>query len=124
MKIIKRSFCLLLLILFSVSGCATGRNTLEGWKAVQKTNRGCPFHESVCDDYKRYINKLSSQQKTLLNDSSVSFYEDGGGRHAVLIRDVWKRGWVFNYTYNHVLIYNKSNKRIRVIRYRTGKYLC
>jgi hypothetical protein len=122
MKITKLSFCLL--ILFSVSGCATGRNALQGWKADQKAHGGCPFDKSVCDDYKHYIDKLSSDQKAILRDWDISFYEDGSGRHAVMIRNVRKLGWVYNYTYNHVLIYDKSNRRIKVIRYRTGRYMC
>ena len=122
MKFITWSFSLLLLILFSVSGCATGRNSLQGWKTVQKAHEGCPFHKLVCDDCKRYIDKLSSEQKTL--GLNISFQEDGSGRHAVVISNVWKEGWVFNSTYDHVLIYDKSNKRIKVIKYRTGKFMC
>lgn len=122
MKINKWSFCVLLLVLFSVSGCATGRNALQGWKAVQQSSADCPFNKSICDDYKSYVDKLTSEQK--LVGLSIGFYEDGSGRHAVVISNVWKEGWMFNYSYDHVLIYSKSNKRIKIIKYRTGKFMC
>ena len=124
MKIVKSLFWLLLLIVFFVSGCATGRYPLEGWKATRKPREGCPFDKAICDDYKRYVDRLSSEQKAILSDWDIEFYEDGNGRHAVMIRNVWKAGWVFNHTYNHILIYNKRNKRTKVIRYRTGTYMC
>src|SRR5262249_25592731 len=124
MKILNCHFCLLLLIIVSVSGCATGRNPLEGWKEIRKAREGCPFDKAICDDYKRYLDRLSSGQIALLSDWDIEFYEDGIGRHAVMIRNVRKVGWVYNYTYNHILIYNKSNKRTKVIRHRTGTYMC
>lgn len=124
MKIVKPLFWLLLLIVVSVSGCATGRTALEGWKVTPKSREGCPFDKAICDDYKGYLERLSSKQKALLSDWDLEFYEDGNGRHAVMIRNVRKVGWVFNYSYNHILIYNKRNKRTKVIRYRTGTYMC
>jgi hypothetical protein len=124
MKITKSSFSLLLIVLFSVCGCATGRNPLQGWKPTPKAQGGCPFDAAICDDYKRYIDNLSSAQKALISDWDISFYDAGDGRHAVMITNVRKLGWVYNYTYTHILIYDKSNRRIKVIRYRTGKYLC
>ena len=124
MKIVKPLFWPLVLIVFFVSGCATGRYPLEEWKVTRKTPEGCPFDKAICDDYKRYLERLSREQKALLSDWDLEFYEDGNGRHAVMIRNVRKVGWVFNYTYNHILIYNKRNKRTKVIRYRTGTYMC
>jgi hypothetical protein len=115
---------LVALMVFLLSGCATGRTALEEWKVSRKTPEGCPFAKAICEDYKRYLERLSGKQKTLLSDWDLEFYEDGNGRHAVMIRNVRKVGWVFNYTYNHILIYNKRNKRTKVMRYRTGTYMC
>jgi hypothetical protein len=103
-NIVESHFCLLLLIVYSVSGCATGRYPLEGWKATRKAREGCPFYKAICDDYKRYLDRLSREQKAILSDWDIEFYEGGNGRHAVMIRNIWKAGWVFSHTYNHILI--------------------
>jgi hypothetical protein len=62
------------------------------------------------DDYQDYIQKLSPDDKKY--NGGVNFFEDGTGQHAVVIEiDLKPNAW------NHVLIYDKDNKRINAIKY-------
>ena len=70
----------------------------------------------IQDDYLDYISKLPGGQKNFaryLND-----FEDGTGRHAVKIQITLEGKWV-----EHLLIYDKENKRIKVFKYSGGRYM-
>lgn len=67
------------------------------------------------DDYQDYIQKLSPRKKEFVG--AVDFFEDDMGRHAVDIKTGAYGTW-----WRHILIYDKTNKRIKVITYKTGGY--
>jgi len=72
-------------------------------------------NKAISDDCSAYINSLPSVLKNGVGP--MQFFEDAVGQHAVLIA-IADNGtdWA------HVLIYDKSNKRIKVIKYVSGHY--
>jgi hypothetical protein len=72
-------------------------------------------NKAITEDYKNYIRTLSPEEQKYIGP--IFFYEDGTGQHAVKIEiGINGTSWV------HVLIYDKDNKRIRTIKYSTGRY--
>ena len=68
-------------------------------------------------DYHDYIQNLPPNQKGYVD--TTHFFEDGTGQHAIRI-EVFEGNK--NASWQHVLIYDKDDKRIKVIRYYYGKY--
>jgi hypothetical protein len=102
------SFVLLVALVFAV-GCTTP-NPLAGWKVF--------FHEpdqTITNDYQDYIKKLPPEERKYAG--MIQYFEDGTGQHAVKIRIPLNGTW-----WNHVLIYNKDNKRIETKVYSSGNY--
>ena len=67
------------------------------------------------DDYQDYLQKLPSKQRGFTG--ALHFSEDGTGQHAVTIQiGVNGTWWV------HILFYDKENKRIKVVKYKSGGY--
>lgn len=97
-------------------GCDTLKPTpdpLAGWHYYDRTR----VSQVITDDYQDYIQKLPPNQKGIVGD--ISFVEDGTGQHAVSI-EIFE-GYK-NASWRHVLIYDKENKRIKVIRNGYIKY--
>jgi hypothetical protein len=69
----------------------------------------------ISDDCRAYINSLPAVLKNGVGP--MQFFEDAAGQHAVLIA-VADNGTDWAY----VLIYDKNNKRIKVIKYVSGHY--
>jgi|SRR5579859_948384 len=108
-----RKFVLLAIILCG-AGCATTvPDPLAGWHFSGLDN--LDSNKAIVDDYQDYIRKLPSRQKGFVG--SVGFFEDGAGQHAVGIQMGVNGTW-----WNHILIYDKENKRIKVVVYRNGGY--
>jgi len=74
-------------------------------------------NKAITDDYKAYIQTLSPEEKQRLGPYPASFFEDGTGQHAVLIRI-----GINGTEWEHVLIYDKNDKRIKTIKYASGRY--
>jgi len=115
---------LLLTAFVCLLGCQTplGKNPLEGWKGKGNAFlvHGCPFPESICADYRAYLETLPSWQRFHSKDGmNIDFFEDAAGQRAVTIR-IPDNGihWV------HVLIYDQSGKRTKFIKYAEGRYAC
>jgi len=115
---------LLLSALVWLLGCQTplGKNPLERWKGVGNAFllHGCPFPDSICADYRAYVETLPSWQRFYLKDGmKIDFYEDGTGQRAVTIR-IPDNGihWV------NVLIYDQNGNRTKFIKYAEGRYAC
>jgi hypothetical protein len=98
-------------------GCNTSKpvpDPLAGW---QKDYTPDPSDQIIEKDYKDYIQTLSPEEKKYIGPYSATFFKDGTGQRAVLIRigingtDWW-----------HILTYNKDNKRIKTIKYAAGDY--
>jgi hypothetical protein len=112
-NVIRFPFWILLVAL--VGGCA-GFHTktpdpLAGWKG--------DFNEQpnqvIVTDYQNYIQKLSPEERKFSRISD--WLEDGKGQHAIKIEIALNGTW-----WEHVLIYDKENKRIKTIKYSSGGY--
>jgi hypothetical protein len=96
-----------------IVGCAykAPPDPLAGWQKVYSHDPD-PVIEK---DYQDYIQKIPTKEKDFV--IGVAYFEDGTGQHAINFA-VGVNG---RYT-RHILIYDKENKRIKVIKYKTGWY--
>ena len=116
----------LLLVLFALAaGCATGssRDPLEGWKDLCTADmvKGCPFGQTIKDDYQNYIQKLPLFERSSVRDSNIQFYEGLGGQRAVRIT-TYGKGFIGGIWWEHILIYNSSDKRTKAIKHKVGRF--
>ena len=117
------TFCLLVAVLASVTGCVTKprSNPLEGWK-LSWSHDPNQLNKAISDDYQNYIQKLPPQERARVIESNIWFLEDLTGQHAVKIsiplEGFWSGIW-----WDHILIYDRNNKRIKTIKYKSGRYL-
>jgi hypothetical protein len=88
---------------------------MAGWKEVYTSNPD----KVISDDYHAYIDKLSPKERNGL--MPTLYFENGNGQHAVAIEIGIDGIWEGTY-WRHVLIYDKENKRIKVIKYKDGHY--
>ena len=115
------------------TGCRTTTDPLVGWKPdgdsgyvagnYQAYIEKIPYGKAVSDDVQKFIRELPMHRGTFADRSEsywidqISLFEDGTGQHAVRIHIT------FHGTYwNYVLIYNKSNVRIKTVKFSSGKY--
>jgi hypothetical protein len=116
--------CALLVALVFTAGCtywpllyADWRpphpDPLQGWRECMTSQ----VDETITEDYRSYIQKLSPQEQQAVSDSCIHFFRDETGHHAVRIEIPLDNRWR-----HHVLIYDKANKRTRVIKYHAGGY--
>jgi hypothetical protein len=66
--------------------------------------------KAITDDYQNFIEK----NKLDLFGAITGFYEDGTGQHAVEFEAFPDKQ---NATWHYVIIYDKENKRVKVIKY-------
>ena len=130
------SFILLVAAFVFVAGCESTTNPLAaGWKSVAPI--GCkggemsatidtlPGYKAISDDVQVFVNKLPIRKDPFgFGDrrycywiQAVTLFEDSTGQHAVKI-EIPLDGTYQNY----VLIYDKSNARIKTIRFASGHY--
>ena len=88
----------------------TDPNPLAGWKHIPDA-RPDP---AIVTDYESYIEQLPKDERKVLivNDYMVRLFEDGKGAHAMEIRLFLKHS-----EWKHVLIYDESNRRVKVMKY-------
>ena len=97
------------------TGCATQtRNPLEGWHFCPSQDPG-KLDKAIQDDYQNYIQTLPAKEKSSVG--TIHLFEDGNGQHAVQIEIGLNGTW-----WEHVLIYDKNNQRIKKIKYSSGHY--
>jgi hypothetical protein len=86
---------------------------LTGWNSSSLVN--FQNNKAISDDCHAYINNLPPKLRNGVGP--MQYFEDGTGQHAVLIA-IAQNGtdWA------HVLIYDKDNKRMKVIKYISGHY--
>ena len=107
-----------LLVSFLADGCLPkpSPDPLVGWQACLSKEDNV-FEKAIEDDYRSYIRSLPAHERYYVQDYDIWFLKDGTGQHAVKINiplnGVWR---------SHVLIYDKNNKRIKVIKYVSGYY--
>jgi hypothetical protein len=104
-------------VLTVMAGCATQQhpNPLAGWKPLygreeEKVDAG------ISDDYRDYIQHLSATEREYMGPRE--FFENGTGQHAVRLESDING----NEAWYHILVYDKDNKRIKVIKYYKGRY--
>ena len=93
---------------------ASHTNPIAGWKILFSRDSD-NLNQSIKDDYNAYIKALPSDERNGIGP--IQFFEDGTGQHAVRI-EIAQNGtdWA------HVLIYDKDNKRVRVVKFVSGHY--
>jgi hypothetical protein len=120
LKTLLKNRKLLLLTLMTMCvlefGCNTSKpvpNPLANFHSSSLNN--LHSNKAITDDYHLYIQKLSLKSGDFVGN--VDFLENGAGQHAVDIKIGVSGTW-----WEHVLIYNKDNKRVQEIKYRNGGY--
>jgi hypothetical protein len=108
-------FALSMAVLFGCT-CAALKpapDPLAGWHFSSMVN--LQSNKVIMDDYQDYIQKLPPEEKKYVGP--IQYYEDGTGQHAILIAIALNgTDWA------HVLIYDKENKRIKILKYVSGHY--
>jgi hypothetical protein len=94
----------LLVTFIWITGCATHPDPLAGWQVAFKDEP----NQTVEKDYQGYIQKLSADERKYIN--LIEYFKDGTGQHAIKIT-IGLNGTVWE----HFLIYDKDNKRIKTI---------
>jgi plasmid replication initiation protein len=115
-----------------IVGCGETPNPLKSWKwlgwiqAEQTTGRLAVVvdvkttiypDKAITDDYQNFIKTLPKEESYMITDITTTFYEDRTGQHAVNI-EIPIDGKYRDYA----LIYDKSNKRTKLIKYSRGHY--
>src|ERR1700693_2030326 len=100
--------------LFSGCSCSAPKAISDPLASVHIAALYTPdTNKAVTDDYKDYIQKLSPDERTHI--AGIEFFEDGTGQHAVKITiGLGRTDW------EHILIYDKGDKRIKTIKYVSG----
>ena len=116
-NVTRLSFLVLLTAFVCAVGCATRTpDPLAGWKVLMSRDSE-KVNQAIKDDCRNYIQKLPPEENKYVRDSNIWFLEDGIGQHAVRIT-IFLNGT----NWEHVLIYNRDNKRVKVIKYISGYY--
>ena len=111
--IVFRHSVVLMLVLLA-GGCSAPKQSgdfLASWR-LDRSGKPDPAIER---DYNQYMYALPLQQR--IASKPGQFLEDGNGGHAVVIEVAVNGTW-----YYHVLIYDNTNRRIKVIKYSPGRY--
>jgi hypothetical protein len=114
MNIIRVTSYILLLASVLASGCSCSAtkptpDPLAGWQIDFKTDPS----PAVQKDYQDYIQKLSPEDR--YTATVDGWLKDDTGQHAVKIRT-----GTHGPDWEHILIYDKDDKRIKVIKYMSG----
>ena len=124
------TFCTLLAASILLTGCkhcvlfvlhpinqtfARHSNPIAGWKRLYSRDYE-KLDKVISDDYRDFIQELPTKARNGIGP--IQFYEDRTGQHAVAIETGWSgTDWTY------VLIYDKNNKRVRVVKYVSGYYM-
>jgi hypothetical protein len=117
MEYARFSSCVLLAVCLWIVGCSTPEpiaDPLTGWKFCYRDNPA-RSNKAIEDDCQDYIKTLAPEKRSFT--STIEMYEDGTGQHAVKIRRGVNGTW-----WEHVLIYDRDNKRIKVYKFPNGGY--
>ena len=117
---------LLIAIYLGVSACAPPvphNDPMQGWQEVrtfaEPFYKTVPIPKTIRQDVQAFIRTLSGQEKYDTEaDFNELYWEDGTGQHAVVF-NVPHDGEHWHYA----LIYDRNNRRVKVLKYSTGSYM-
>ena len=91
---------------------------MAGWKGLGSFSY-TPVPDTIQRDARTYFQTLSEVERTSAEDDShVKYWEDGTGQHAVVLDAAHD-----NEFWTIALIYDRDNRRIKVLKYSTGSYM-
>jgi hypothetical protein len=105
-------------LLVLVAGCL-GTSPLSpaaGWRH-SKSDDPAKLDQAIVADYQAYVQKLQAKSKGLVG--GVFVFESGNGQRAITIGESF-RGMIGT-EWTHVLIYDKSRRRIKAMKYRSSR---
>lgn len=113
-KTVTSFFLMLTAMLFLGFGCNTSKpmpDPLVGWSVCvsQDPNK---LDKAIKIDYQEFIQKLPPEEKNYVG--GICLFEDGTGQHAVSIEVFANND---STSWHYALIYDKDNKRIKVVKY-------
>jgi hypothetical protein len=115
------SVTLLILCLLGATACTPRTphsDPMASWKALGTfSNMGVP--ETIKQDANAYFQTLPAiESNESQHGDAITYWEDGTGQHAVVLATPHNgEHW------HHAIIYNRDNKRLKVIKYSTGSYM-
>jgi hypothetical protein len=128
MKTIHFTCYLALTVLVFAFGCASkGKQdplpASQGWKQLMAREYQ-KLDPAITTDYQAYLQRLPLTERSQVLDSSIHYFGNTNGQHAVSF-EIGREAFIglSEIIYNHVLIYDQSNRRIKEIKYRSRKRL-
>ena len=109
--------CLLIVSVLGATGCTPHSDPMKDWKEVKPfSDPAVP--ESIKQDATTFFQTLSGQERSWWvnnGDFAATYWENGTGQHAVILKcphdgECWC----------HALIYDRDDRRIKVLKYSTG----
>jgi hypothetical protein len=130
MKMTRLTSFLLLIGFLTVSTGCKAKDPLAGWNKYMISDTGADGigqtgvdashfpDKAITDDYQAYIKTMPSDLSYLAKTQALlCFFDDGTGQHGIEITiQAYGEVWA------HVLIYDKSDKRIKTIKYLKERY--
>ena len=105
------------LCLMAIFGCSNLRPEPDPLTGFTISSLGkLDSNKAIVNDYKDYLKKLPPKQQ---GPCQILFYENEAGQHAVHM-EIFEGNQ--NASWQHVLIYDKNNNRIKAVRYGYVKY--
>jgi hypothetical protein len=108
--------CALTAITYLLSSCEFFKNHTNPVAGWQEDFKGEPS-QVVQKDAQDYISKLPGMEKNWVGPQS--WLTDGKAQHALVITVA-----VNGTDWGHVLIYDKNDRRVKVVKYVMGHYAC
>lgn len=112
-------FCVMLASMVCAGGCVSwmhASNPLKDWKMGWSQDPD-KINKAIRDDYQDYVRHLPARKRKYVG--MIFLLEDGAGQHAVKIEIDFNGTWL-----EHALIYDRENRRIKVIKFVGGHYAC
>lgn len=108
------TFSILFAALIYMAGCVTkpAADPLAGWKIDLNDQPD----DTIVKDYQDYIRNLPPKLRHNAQ-GPFWFFKDGSGQHAIKMEIALNGAY-----YEHLLIYDQNDKRIKVVVYSGGRY--
>jgi len=116
---------LLLLALVLVVGCigpahhADPLPSTQGWRRLMGREY-VNLDSKIVSDYRDYIQNLPAKERNQLTESSIHFFGNTNGQHAVMF-ETDRDGFLTKIVWAHVLIYDVNDARMKTMHYRSRR---